>query len=275
MKSRQKTNALGDPRRATQFGRAAERAPKSIRPAAAARKSVAPAAHESAPTSAARKSVAPVARKSVPPAARKSVPPQARKSLPPPAVAANKKRPRAANKAEPANASSKRRLGMRGAAPWAARHAAKHAEEAAARNLSPPKPGSARGTLRSPDDADGIKQRMSELLNVLVRIRALRKNLDDGFFQIALELKHIQDEKLYEAKGFSSFEGFAERELDLGKATAAKLARVPGIFLEAAARQHGLPGVLAAIDALDEHQSTATQKKPRQPAPQTPALTFG
>lgn len=241
MKSRAKT---------AQFGRATERAPKSIRPSSVARKSVAPPARESVPPPAARKSVAP--------AARKSVVPQARKSMPPPAVAKGKKR---ASKAESAEGTGKRRLGMRGAAPWAARHAAKHAEEAAARNQSPPKPGSARGTLRSPDNADGIKQHLSELLNVLVRIRGLRKNLDDTFFQIALELKHIQDEKLYEAKGFSSFEGFAERELDLGKATAAKLARVPGIFLEAAARHHGLTGVLAAIDALDEHQSAATQKK--------------
>jgi len=178
--------------------------------------------------------------------------------MPPPAAVGSKKR---GGKAEGAEAPGKRRLGMRGAAPWAARHAARHAEEAAARNQSPPKPGSARGTLRSPDNADGIKQHLSELLNLLVRIRTLRKNLEDNFFQIALELKHIQDEKLYEAKGFSTFEGFAERELDLGKATAAKLARVPGIFLESAARQHGLSGVLAAIDALDEHQTTAAQKK--------------
>ena len=243
MKSRAKT---------AQLGRATERAPKSIRPAAPARKSVAPAPRESVPPPASRKSVAP--------AARKSVAPQARKSMPPPA-AAGKKRARGASKAEAADPSGKRRLGMRGAAPWAARHAAKHAEEAAARNLSPPKPGSARGTLRSPDNADGIKQHLSELLNVLVRIRALRKNLDDGFFQIAIELKHIQDEKLYEAKGYSSFEGFAERELDLGKATAIKLTRVPSIFLEAAARHHGIQGVLAALDALDEHQSAAVQKK--------------
>jgi hypothetical protein len=243
MKSRTKT---------APFGRAAERAPKSIRPSAAARKSVAPAA-----------------RQSVAPAPRKSVAPQVRKSLPPPAPASAKKRARPA-KAEAADASGKRRLGMRGAAPWAARHAAKHAEEAAARNLSPPKPGSARGTLRSPDDADVIKQRISELLNVLVRIRALRKNLDDGFFQIGVELKHIQDDKLYEAKGFSSFESFAERELDLGKATAVKLARVPAIFLEAAARQHGIQAVLAAIDALDEHPSPAAQKKPAGNRPNLP-----
>jgi len=188
--------------------------------------------------------------------------------MPPPAAASGKKR--AAKKAEAVDVGAKRKLGMRGAAPWAARHAAKHAEEAAARNLSPPKPGSARGTLRSPDDADSIKQRISELLNVLVRIRTLRKNLDDGFFQIALELKHIQDDKLYEAKGFSSFETFAERELDLGKATAVKLTRVPGIFLEAAARHHGIQGVLAAIDALDEHPSPATQKKAAASRPNLP-----
>jgi len=242
------------------FGRAAERASKSVRPPAAARKSVAPAA---------RQAVAPARKSVAPPTARKSVAPQARKSLPPPPAASGKKRPRAA-KAEVADSTDKRRLGMRGAAPWAARHAAKHAEEAAARNLSPPKPGSARGTLRSPDDADVIKQRISELLNVLVRIRALRKNLDDGFFQMGIELKHIQDEKLYEAKGFSSFEGFAERELDLGKATALKLARVPGIFLEAAARLHGIQGVLAAIDALDEHPSAAMQKKAAANRPNLP-----
>jgi len=257
MKSRAKTDA-----------RAADRAPKSIRPSAIVRKSVAPAAREAMPP--ARKSVAPPARKSVAPPARKSVAPQARKSMPPPAGSTGSKKRGRAAKAEPADASGKRRLGMRGAAPWAARHAAKHAEEAAARNLSPPKPGSARGTLRSPDNADGIKQRMSELLNVLVRIRALRKNLDDGFFQIGVELKRIQDEKLYEAKGYSSFESFAERELDLGKATAAKLARVPVIFLEAAACHHGIQGVLAAIDALDEHPSAATQKKAAANRPNLP-----
>ena len=159
---------------------------------------------------------------------------------------------------------------MRGAAPWAARHAAKHAEEAAARNLEPPKPGSARGTLRTPDDADSIKLRISELHNVLVRVRALRKNLDDGFYRMGAELKHVHDDKLYEAKGYSSFETFAERELDLGKATAVKLSRVPGIFVEEAARQYGLQAVLAAIDALDEHSSATAQRKAAPNRPNLP-----
>src|SRR3954470_6697497 len=235
MKSRAKT---------AQMGRLSERAPKSIRPAAPA-----------------RKTLPPPPRKSVPPAARKSVAPPARKSLPPPAAAAAK-RPRGSKKAKAEAAEGgKRRLGMRGAAPWAARHAAKHAEEALARNLEPPKPGSARGTLRTPDDADSIKQRITDLHGMLVRIRTLRKNLNDGFFQIGNELKHIQEQKLYEAKGYHSFETFAERELDLGKATTLKLARVADVFVESAARHYGVEAVLAALDTLDERAAAAPQRK--------------
>jgi len=221
--------------------RAPDRAPKSIRP---------PAAEP-------RKSVPPKAGKSIPPKASKSMPPKARKSMPPPAAG---KKAAAAEEG-----SGKRRMGMRGAAPWAARHAQKHAEEAAARALEPPKPGSARGTLRTPDNADSIKQRISELHNVLVRIRGLRKNLNAEFFRIGNELRHIQEQKLYEAKGFSSFETFAERELDFGKATALKLTRVPEIFLEAAALKLGADAVLAAIDTLDERAQSAPQRKAASP----------
>jgi hypothetical protein len=216
----------------------------------------------------ARKSVPPPARKSVAPPARKSVLPPARKSVAPPAPAA--RRGRVAKKAEATDDAGKRRVGMRGAAPWAARHAAKHAEEAIARNLSVPKPGSARATLRTPDAADSIKQRIGELHSVLGHIKTLRKNLHDGFFQLGVELKRIQEEKLYDAKGFSSFESFAERELDLGKATALKLTRIPGIFLEAAALQFGMDAALAAIDALDEHASNAPQRKSSQARPNLP-----
>ncbi|HEY3665973.1 MAG TPA: hypothetical protein VGL19_08240 [Polyangiaceae bacterium] len=205
----------------------------------------------------------------MPQAVRKSVAPPARKSAaPPPPPAA--KRGRAAKKAAAADAAGSRRLGMRGAAPWAARHAAKHAEEAAARNLQAPKPGSARATLRTPDAADSIKQRIGELHNVLGHIKTLRKNLHDGFFQLGIELKRIQEEKLYDAKGFSSFEAFAERELDLGKATALKLTRIPSVFLESAARQFGMQAALAALDVLDEHASSAPQHKSSPSRPNLP-----
>jgi hypothetical protein len=73
--------------------------------------------------------------------------------------------------------SLKRKLGLRGAAPWAARHAAKHAAEARARAAEPPLPGSARATIRTPVDAEDIKQKVRDLHAALAKIKTLRKNL--------------------------------------------------------------------------------------------------
>lgn len=147
---------------------------------------------------------------------------------------------------------SKRRLGLRGAAPWAARHAAKHAAEAEARNAEPPRPGSARATLRVPAGAEELKTRIAQLHHALEHVRALRKNLASNFFEVAVELGRIRDQRLYDAKGYASFESFAERELDLGKVVALKLARVPDVFHEQAARRYGMDAVFAALGALDD-----------------------
>jgi hypothetical protein len=164
-----------------------------------------------------------------------------------------------------ASADAKRRLGLRGAAPWAARHAAKHAAEARARNAEPPRPGSARATLRVPSGAEKIKERIGELHAALGRIRALRKNLANGFFQLGNVLRMIQDKKLHEAKGFSSFEAFVEREIDLGKTTALKLLRVPSTFTEEAALTHGMEAVFRALDALDEAPPGSTPPAASRP----------
>src|SRR5580693_7608152 len=80
-----------------------------------------------------------------------------------------------------ADAKGKRKLGLRGAAPWAARHAAKHAAEARARAAEPPLPGSARATIRTPTGADDIKQKIGDLHNAVVQIKGFRKNLNKGF----------------------------------------------------------------------------------------------
>ena len=155
-------------------------------------------------------------------------------------------------KGQAAAGEGKRRLGLRGAAPWAARHAAKHAEEARARNAEPPRPGSARATLRTPSEAEQIKVKIGELHTALGKVRALRKNLEKGFYGLGEELRSILDKKLYEAKGYSSFEAFVEREIDLGKNTSLKLTRIPGIFQKAAATELGMEALFRAIDALDD-----------------------
>ncbi len=166
----------------------------------------------------------------------------------------------AADKAAAAQPAAKRKLGLRGAAPWAARHAAKHAAEARARAAVPPPPGSARATIRVPSGAEEIKAKIGELHNALVQIRGLRKNVGKGFYAIGEVLRDVQARKLYEAKGYGSFEAFLEREIDLGKTTALKLVRIVSVFVKDAAQEHGMDRVIAALTALE----TATESASKQ-----------
>ena len=169
--------------------------------------------------------------------------------------------------------SPKRKLGLRGAAPWAARHAAKHAAEARARAAEPPPPGSARATIRVPNGAEEIKAKIAELHNCLVQIRAARKNLAKGFFDVGLILREVQVRRLYEAKGYGSFEAFLEREIDLGKTTSLKLARVSEVFVRQSALEFGMDRVLQAMQALEtsDGASSGTMKAGvPTPAPSQP-----
>jgi hypothetical protein len=213
---------------------------KSVAPPPPSRKSVAPPAGRKsvAPPPASRKSVAPAARKSVAPGARKSAAPGGRKSVipPPPKVP--------------------RKFGLRGAAPWALRHAERQAAEAVRRNREPPKPGSARATLRTPQEADRIKASIGELHTLLQKLRSLQKNLNEGFFELGEILAGIEARKLHEAKGYSNIETFAERELGLGKGLAQKLVRIPTLFQPAAAKALKLEALSRAIDAIDQAPQT-------------------
>jgi hypothetical protein len=159
------------------------------------------------------------------------------------------------------NGLPKRKLGLRGAAPWAARHAAKHAAEARARAAEPPPPGSARATIRSPTGAEELKQKIGALHNALLQIRGYRKNLAKGFFDVGLVLAEIQKRKLYEAKGYGSFEAFLEREIDLGKITSLRLIRVVATFVRDAALELGMEKLSLALLALDS--GTGTEVAPR------------
>ena len=159
---------------------------------------------------------------------------------------------------------AKRKLGLRGAAPWAARHAAKHAAEARARAAEPAPPGSARATIRVPTGAEQIKAKIAELHNQTQKIRTLRKRLEKGFFDIGQVLTEIQQHDLYQSKGYGSFEAFLEREIDLGKQTSLKLIKIAHIFQREAALDYGMDRCFAAIAALD---GDSTIPKPAPSAP--------
>jgi hypothetical protein len=150
----------------------------------------------------------------------------------------------------------KRKLGLRGAAPWAARHAAKHAAEARARAAEPPLPGSARATIRTPSGAEGIKHKIGLLHTAMTQIKQLRKNMAKSFFEIGLILRDIQQQKLYEAKGFGTFEAFLEREVDLGKTTSLRLIRIVNTFLREATAEYGMDRIFGALMALEATDST-------------------
>lgn len=153
---------------------------------------------------------------------------------------------------------AKRNFGLRGAAPWVARHAAKHAEELRKRNAEPPPPGSARATLRTPKEAEEIKSKISLLHQRVSRINALRKKLDKSFFEIGDLLAIIQSEHLFEAKGYATFEAFLDREIEVPRITSLKLVRIVHTFDREAAHDYPLERLINALGALDGELSTPT-----------------
>ncbi|HSN99375.1 MAG TPA: hypothetical protein VLS89_13860, partial [Candidatus Nanopelagicales bacterium] len=176
---------------------------------------------------------------------------------------------------EDGKSSSKRKLGLRGAAPWAARHAAKHAAEARARAAEPAPPGSARATIRVPAGAEEIKAKVAELHNQMQKIRTFRKRLDKGFLDIGLVLAEIQHQELYQAKGYGSFEAFLEREIDLGKQTSLKLIKAAQVFQREAALDFGMDKVLLALAALEGDavpQAAPSAPGSRPPLPLKPPM---
>ncbi len=177
----------------------------------------------------------------------------------------------AAKGAAPAPEAPKRKLGLRGAAPWAARHAAKHAAEARARAAEPPLPGSARATIRTPATADAIKAKIADLHNALQSVKTFRKNLAKGFFDVGLVLREIQQKRLFEAKGFGTFEAFLERETaELGKTTALRLVRIAVLFQKEAALELGMDRVFMALSAIEAGDGLTPDARPSGKIPPPP-----
>ncbi len=173
-------------------------------------------------------------------------------------AAAKGKTPQAsAAKVDPKAAPApKRKLGIKGAAPWAARHAAKHAAEARARAAEPAPPGSARATIRTPAGADDIKERLNELLRLTSQLKALRKNLPKNFYEIGQILREVQNKKLYEPRGYTTFDAFVDRETELGKELGLKICRIAALFTKDGAMELGLDRLVAALGTLEPPAAT-------------------
>jgi hypothetical protein len=103
---------------------------------------------------------------------------------------------------------------------------------------------------------DHLKARFSALNHATAQIKALKRAMQKNFFDVGMQLDRIRDEKLYEVKGYGSFESFLEREMDLDKVTCMRLARVARSMVREAAIEVGMERACAAMAALEGETST-------------------
>jgi hypothetical protein len=120
--------------------------------------------------------------------------------------------------------------------------------------------------LRTPQDADELKVRLTELSQAIGRVRVLKKTLARDFWEVGTLLNQLLDHRLFEVKGYSTFDSFAERELEFGKSTAQRLVRIPKVFQESAAREIGLAGLMTALESIEGERESQTRIAVAQPA---------
>lgn len=143
----------------------------------------------------------------------------------------------------------------------------------------PPKPGAktksiapaainvARGitieTPRAPMDAkQELKAQLGRLSAATAQIAGLKRNLSKGFYEIGGILSQIRSDKLYEVKGYGSFESFLERELDINKITSLRMARISEVLRREDAVAAGLDRASAAVAALDGEIEPSQASRP-------------
>jgi hypothetical protein len=134
-------------------------------------------------------------------------------------------------------------------------------------------PTPSRTPARSPVGAEELKMKLGALSTATAQIRALKRTLGKSFFEIGRILSEVQEKRLFEVKGYGSFESFAEREVpELGKTLSIRLARISQSFVREAAVAAGLDRTTAALAALDGESDMMTTST-SVPAPGASAAT--
>jgi hypothetical protein len=90
----------------------------------------------------------------------------------------------------------------------------------------------------------------------------MKRSLPKSFFDVGTILNQIRDERLYEVKGYGSFESFVERELDINKVVCLRTARIAEAINRDDALAAGLERSSAAVAALDGEDEDAPGNRP-------------
>jgi hypothetical protein len=118
--------------------------------------------------------------------------------------------------------------------------------------------GSLHTEAREPAEADRLKQRLTALVGAQQKLSELKRSANRNFYEIGELLQRIRDQRLYEVKGYGSFEAYVERETNLGQQFCAQAVRIHETFLSDAAHRLGFSRLSAALAALDDEPSGMT-----------------
>jgi hypothetical protein len=259
--------------------KAAQKTAHTVSPKAPIKKSSASPAPKASATKASERPAGTAAGSTKPAPAKAAAAAPAAKAAPAKAAQAAKAAP--AKAAQAAKVAPAKATDKVDAPKVAEKPAAKPAQASAA----PAKPSPVRGTpgqivptpsrtpARSPVGAEELKMKLGALSTATAQIRALKRTLGKSFFEIGRILSEVQEKRLFEVKGYGSFESFAEREVpELGKTLSIRLARISQSFVREAAVAAGLDRTTAALAALDGESDMMTTST-SVPAPGASAAT--
>jgi len=111
-------------------------------------------------------------------------------------------------------------------------------------------------------DKQELKAQLGRLSGATSQIAGLKRNLAKTFFDVGVILNQLKEQRLYEVKGYGSFEAFLERELDLNKVTCLRMARIAEVLKREDAVAAGLERSSAAVAALDGESEQAQGFRP-------------
>jgi len=134
--------------------------------------------------------------------------------------------------------------------------------------------GSLHTEARPPAQAENLKARLTALMTAQQKLADLKRSANKNFYEIGEVLHRVREQRLYEVKGYGSFDSFLDREVNLGQQFCLTVVRIYETFLPAAVTSLGLNRLSAAVRALDDEPAAGatasasdTQRGGRSPIP--------
>jgi hypothetical protein len=131
--------------------------------------------------------------------------------------------------------------------------------------------GSLHTEAREPAQAESLKARLTALMTAQQKLAELKRSANKNFYEIGEVLHRVREQRLFEVKGYGSFDSYLDREVSLGQQFCHQVVRIYETFLPAAAASLGFARLASAIRAIDDEPTgtvaTETGRGARSPIP--------